>query len=1159
MGMVFRSRDYGSEEIACSLARRIADDHPLALRSSTSSQVIPDSDISFDDPLRANTADPSESMNWQNNCSTFKNRCSSEADNLLKKEWILLKGSLTQKFTSSNTIAVSQGSNCCIIVSKRWRSMVLFIYIRYDSKEQQRYVAIVSLLVAKLLSSECAGDKSLADIHLEEQDYLETSLEEEKIEISRKEYFLRLQELKGEINLAWRSEDRIRALKLSIKVARLLMDTSVLQFYPTLFTLVVDVMDMFGTLVWERIRKRAEYANDGTLLRSLPDYRNAQVVIVAYGEDFISDDICSEAKETCYNWFCKIGSIHELVPRIYLELAILRCWRFLDNNFTSILQRLVMMMRGIADPLASAYCHLYLANSARFLYSGDDGGYLIMSLRHLSILLRRIILDKEAVGRHFSKNKRVLISLMEPSIEWIMKCIFSLGYQNTRNILEEFGVARDLSVSSWKFPCVSLVLHYLLKLLPADVISDKAVEIIDFVEQNKDISVESHLVYRRVGHKLCESRLSLNSSCAVMDRIMQVLVQYNNLYEYLMIADAYLDIILLYSLVTAPRGGVLLSLPPRRHLLEVRDAADLRGGARSRLNLSFTTSDGRDDGNLSNSSSGSSLVGLSPFREFSRGDGLSTSLVRGGTRLPPNNYLSIMLDGILKRSHQDKVDEIELDILQSILVKIINHLDRLEDMLALDLSLPQFSSLNGRAGCIDNPCTIQFLFEVSQVLHESIDISNMNDENKQKADLISKFVGMVNFGADLERHLSFLCDSRAAFGNIEEVKILKLHMAWDFLLGTLSTIGVSMHLTSILVHSSNNLGIKFFRDKPKFLSFLKSCLAFNDVTLPSVSDRIRRMNLYLESAEIALFGGLISHSEGFIISVISCLQCLDMAEDSWKELLIKSPGNERVNFISIVVIARHSTGMSGARHSTGLVGGEQKKGKAGIYSRSRGWSVLHVFHTSHESIGISLPHYVQDEEKLAFPRGGKNWRGEGSSRLGNEIGKAQRENTYTQEGMDWKGNHEDRSMYLVQDVITTFRCQSLVSPRTKVQIFCAIISLSASLSQKELLYYAINTEVVSNAQLFFGDLSFFQELSSIANLTIQILDDVIQQEPNSATRGRLALDICNCLLISYRRSQELLLKCSSLIDIAKECLHTRDKYLQSTMSLFSRLPSNLEG
>lgn len=32
-----------------------------------------------------------------------------------------------------------------------------------------------------------------------------------------------------------------------------------------------------------------------------------------------------------------------------------------------------MMMRGLADPLVSAYCHLYLAHCARSLYLGDDG------------------------------------------------------------------------------------------------------------------------------------------------------------------------------------------------------------------------------------------------------------------------------------------------------------------------------------------------------------------------------------------------------------------------------------------------------------------------------------------------------------------------------------------------------------------------------------------------------------------------------------------------------------------------------------------------------------------------------------------------------------------------------------------------------------------
>ncbi|CAL9770582.1 unnamed protein product, partial [Musa acuminata subsp. burmannicoides] len=913
--MEFRARDYEAEEIACAVPRQPAPDHPLALLASPSSQVLPDFEVCFDDPLRGSATDASESiLDQEDGCSTLRSKLSGEADNLLEKEWIFLKSSLMQKFSCSNTITISPTTGA----------------IMRNNKGKN------------------AGYKTLADIHMEDLDDPESTVKEEIKVITRQEYVSRLQELKGEINQAWIAEDRIRALKLSIKVARLLTDTSVCQFYPTLFTLVVDVMDMLGNLVWERIKKRTEYADDRTPVCSLP-------------ENFTSDDICSEAKETCYNWFCKIGSIHELVPRIYLELAILRCWRFLEDSFVSIVERLVMMMRGLADPLVSAYCHLYLAHCARSLYLGDDG-YLIMSLGDISILLRRVLLDKETVGHHSCKNKYFLISLIKPAIDWIVKCIFTEGYQNASNILVEFGVGSDLSVSTRKFSCVSVVLHYLLKHLPADVISNNAVEIIDFIEQNKDMSVESHLDYRLLGHKLYECQHSLSSVCAVMRRIMQVLGQYDNLNEYLIIADAYLDIILLYSM---------------------------------------------------------------------------------------ENYLGIILDGILKRAHANQVDQIEMENLQSILVKIIDHFDRLEVVLAMEHFTAILDFLSGssrntvymnilhkatRAGHIGDPTRVQFLFEVSQVLHESIDTSNMNDESKHKADLISRFVGMVNFGAEWEQHLSFLGESRAAFGSIDELKY-------------------------VLIHSSNNLAIKSIRDKKKFLGFLKSCLAFSEVTIPSISDSIQRMNLYLETAEIALFGGLISHSEGLVTSAISCLECLNMTTGS------------------------HSS--NDVDHISSLT--------------SKLCSLL-----------------------LMIP-----------------------------------GNHEEGSVCLIRNLIATLQGHSLASSKIKVQVFCAIISLSAGLSQKKFLYHAKNMEVISNDQLYFGDPSFDEELSSIASLVLQILEDVIKQEMHLVTRGRLALDACNCLLVSFKTSHELSLKCSSLIDIAESCLHPKEKYLRSTVSLMDRLSSNL--
>jgi hypothetical protein len=106
--------------------------------------------------------------------------------------------------------------------------------------------------------------------HPEETGSEQTSLEEPAKIISQHEYIAKVHELRDGINSAWQAEDRVTSLKLSIKVTKLLMDTTVLRFYPTVFVIVTDMLDMLGDMVWERIKQKAELDIDGTVICALP-------------------------------------------------------------------------------------------------------------------------------------------------------------------------------------------------------------------------------------------------------------------------------------------------------------------------------------------------------------------------------------------------------------------------------------------------------------------------------------------------------------------------------------------------------------------------------------------------------------------------------------------------------------------------------------------------------------------------------------------------------------------------------------------------------------------------------------------------------------------------------------------------------------------------
>jgi hypothetical protein len=71
-----------------------------------------------------------------------------------------------------------------------------------------------------------------------------------------------------------------------------------------LFVLVSQVLDTFGSLVFERIKELSTIKDSPT---SKLEHK--------LGKNFKVKEVSDLSRETCLNWFYKIASIRELMPR----------------------------------------------------------------------------------------------------------------------------------------------------------------------------------------------------------------------------------------------------------------------------------------------------------------------------------------------------------------------------------------------------------------------------------------------------------------------------------------------------------------------------------------------------------------------------------------------------------------------------------------------------------------------------------------------------------------------------------------------------------------------------------------------------------------------------------------------------------------------------
>ena len=109
----------------------------------------------------------------------------------------------------------------------------------------------------------------------------------------------------------------------------------------------------------------------------------------------------------------------------------------------------------------------------------------------------------------------------------------------------------------------------------------------------------------------------------------------------------------------------------------------------------------------------------------------------------------------------------------------------------------------------------------------------------------------IDYGRDLEKFLKAYTDARGMFGNLDEIMETLIHLV----------LKLAMRANKIVRAKHNK----------KTLAFVKACVAFSHITIPSLNSNKHQTELFIQTARVALINGLISETDSIIHATLLCL------------------------------------------------------------------------------------------------------------------------------------------------------------------------------------------------------------------------------------------------------------------------------------------------
>ncbi|KAK4297747.1 hypothetical protein Pmani_029865 [Petrolisthes manimaculis] len=251
--------------------------------------------------------------------------------------------------------------------------------------------------------------------------------------LTQEEFTHRLVALRKELTQAWHSDQRVKALKIAIQCVKLLSLSAPEHFYPSKFILVMEILDTFAELVHQRLKHKFQIEN-------------------FEGEN--ADLINLEAQETARNWFYKVASIRELLPRLYLETALLPCYSLFDPEEAETgLGRLSRMIRGLGDPLIAAYARMFLCRMGVSV-APTLNHYIAESLQDFLHALKQGLWPEGEADMNMGEDRDALAArVFGPPLQWMMQCLATRAHHShLQKVLHQCeegeGLGQNLLVSA---------------------------------------------------------------------------------------------------------------------------------------------------------------------------------------------------------------------------------------------------------------------------------------------------------------------------------------------------------------------------------------------------------------------------------------------------------------------------------------------------------------------------------------------------------------------------------------------------------------------------------------------------------------------------------------------------------------------------------------